>query len=178
MQYFGSVWLLFSLREIACFLDAIYVDKYVGVTNIYYVTYVAVISFTVIAPSSLISVVLTFVLLVELHKMRPADIAHRTMSPTELLSSLLQAPSYFLTCLTPRIIGAIVASTDFEVQLPEIVYHSIVYSAIVLNLNDLFGIFNTILHKWLNKNYRIAFLTMLTAGRLKNRVTDTSAQQA
>ena len=95
MQYFGSVWLLFSLREIACFLDAICVDKYVGVTNIYYVTYVAVISFTVIAPPSLISVVLTFVLLVELHKMRPADIAHRTMSPTKLLSSLLQAPSYF-----------------------------------------------------------------------------------
>ena len=165
------------------FLEEICINDFVGVTNLYTENLLATaISFTVITPPALVIIVLTVTLLIELHKMRIAG-ASQTTGMLQIQQRRMQritnkATFYtavnsiiFIACLMPLIItSCLVAATDILADMSVNSYNNVLYSGILLTF--MFGILNTVLYGWLNKRYRVAFVTLITAGKFnKNQVT-------
>ena len=173
------------MRDIL-FLEEICINDFVGVTNLYTENLLATaISFTVITPPALAIIVLTVTLLIELHKMRIAG-ASQTTGVLQVQQRRMQritnkATFYtavnsiiFIACLMPLIVtSCLVAATDILADMSVNTYNNVLYSGILLTF--MFSILNTVLYGWLNKRYRVAFVTLITAGKFnKNRVTGTA----
>ena len=142
-------------------------------------------AFIPLTPPALVIIVLTVTLLIELHKMRIAG-ASQTTGMLQIQQRRMQritnkATFYtavnsiiFIACLMPLIItSCLVAATDILADMSVNSYNNVLYSGILLTF--MFGILNTVLYGWLNKRYRVAFVTLITAGKFnKNQVTGTA----